>query len=128
MDPCVDALIEQAKADETVLAIILFGSRARGDSTAKSDIDLCLVLAPDKDSTEERLRIRLTYLPDEQLDLRIFQQLPLYIRRRVVKEGVVLYCRNLDRLYELTHRTAKAFERFRPHYERYLREIQHAGS
>lgn len=120
-------LLETAQADEAVLAVLLYGSRARGEATSASDIDLCIVLAPDKDTAEERLRVRLAYLPSEKLDIRLFQQLPLYIRKRALKEGVILFCRDLDVLYELAYRTARAFADFRPHYRQYLEQVARAG-
>lgn len=121
-------LIRQAEADACILAVLLFGSRARGEETAASDFDVCLVLCSGSDSHDEQIRTRLEYLPTDELDVRIFQQLPLYIRRRVLKEGKILYCRDLDRLYELACRTVRAFEGFRPRYRQYLEHILNAGS
>ena len=54
------------------------------------------------------------------LDLTIFQQLPLSVRSRVLREGKVLFVRDEDRLYEVAVRTARAFEGFRHHYRGYL--------
>jgi len=38
------------------------------------------------------------------------------VRRRALKEGRVLFCRDEDTLYDLALGTAKAFEDFRPLY------------
>jgi predicted nucleotidyltransferase len=35
-------LLAQASQDVDVLAVILFGSVARGEQTARSDVDICL--------------------------------------------------------------------------------------
>lgn len=128
MEPKAERVIEQAKTDDSILAVLLFGSRARREATERSDTDLCLVLSPEKDTPDERIRVRLAYLPDTGLDVRLFQQLPLAIRQRVLKDGVILYCRDRPRLYDLAYHTAKAFELFRPYYVRSLRAIEHAGS
>ena len=130
MDPLVERLIEKATADEAVLAVILFGSRARGEELPGSDIDLCLVLAPARDTKIDHMTARMAYLSSGsgKLDLRIFQQLPLYIRRRVLKEGAVLLCKDLDALYAIAYRTAQAFEDFKPIYRQYLDQVAHAGS
>lgn len=134
MDPLnerlIEKVIEKIKADEAVLAVILFGSRARGEELPGSDIDLCLVLAPTRDTRTDQMTARMAYLPDGsgRLDLRIFQQLPLYIRRRVLKEGTVLLCKDLDALYAIAYRTAQAFEDFKPIYRHYLDQVAHAGS
>ena len=130
MDPVVERLIQKVKADEAILALVLFGSRARGEETPRSDTDLCLLLPPRKDSRDEQMTARMKYFADtsEKVDLRIYQQLPLYIRRRVLKEGEILFCRDLDALYELAYRTAQAFEDFKPIYHHYLEQVARAGS
>lgn len=130
MDLRVERLIEKVKADEAVLAVMLFGSCARGEEVPGSDIDVCLVLAPGKDTRHDQVTAQMEYLKSgsERLDIRIFQRLPLYIRRRVLKEGTVLFCRDLDTLYAVAYRTAQAFEDFKPFYRQYLEQVAHGGS
>ena len=113
-------LIAQAEEDREVLAVILFGSQARGDAGPGSDVYVCVVLEARAQSGIEASHNRLDYLAGRDLDVKIFQQLPLYIRSRVLKEGRVLFVRDEDRLYELAYRTARAFEDFRPYYQAYL--------
>jgi predicted nucleotidyltransferase len=113
-------LIARAEQDLDVLGIILFGSRARGEAGPRSDADVCLVLDPGAPSGLSASRKRLEYLAHSELDLTIFQQLPLYLRSRVLREGRVVFVRDEDRLYDLAIRTARAFEGFRHHYRRYL--------
>jgi uncharacterized protein len=125
----VDRLLAQACQDADVLAVLLYGSVARGEQTARSDIDVCLVLRPRStpyDSTRLS-RKRLEYLTHFDLDVQIFQALPLYIRSRVFKEGQVLFVRGEDLLYAIAFRTAQAFEDFKPIYYRYLEQIAHVG-
>jgi predicted nucleotidyltransferase len=81
-------LVAQASQETDVLAVILFGSVARGEQTAHSDVDICLVLTPERVRDKSVLsRKRLEYLAQFDLDVQIFQALPLYIRHRVLKEG-----------------------------------------
>ncbi|MBI2238988.1 MAG: nucleotidyltransferase domain-containing protein [Actinobacteria bacterium] len=114
-------LLVRAEADPAVLAVLLFGSRARDEASNASDVDVCLVLRPEAgvSPSEERLR----YLAEFDLDVHVFQELPLYIRSRVLKEGRVLLAKDEDALYELAIRTAKAFEDFKPQYRRYLEAV-----
>ena len=127
-DPQVKRLIERAQRDSDVLAVILYGSRARGEQTSGSDIDVCLVLASDKVSSEDLLAVRERYLAEHAVvDLRIFQQLPLYIRHRVLKEGVVLFCKDVDALYTIACRTAQAYEDFKPIYRQCLAQVERVG-
>lgn len=121
--PALARVLTRAKSDPEVLAVLLFGSRARGDGSAASDFDVCLVLRPEPASDLARAQKRLEYLAGADLDIAIFQQLPLYIQSRVLKEGTVLFVRDEDALYELATRTARAFERFRPIYRGYLEQV-----
>lgn len=117
--PALQRVLARAEGDPDVLAVILFGSHARGDASPRSDVDVCLVLFPGAFGPAAN-RKRLDYLSGADLDLVIFQQLPLQVRSRVLKEGRVLFVRDEERLYEVAAWTARAFEGFRHHYRRYL--------
>jgi hypothetical protein len=121
--PAVARLIARANADPEILAVLLFGSQARGDATPRSDFDVCLVLASDAASKRQATEKRIEYLETADLDVVIFQALPLHIRSRVLREGTVLYVRDEDALYESAARTARAFEYFRPIYRGYLDQV-----
>jgi len=75
-------------------------------------------------------RKRLDYLATSNLDVRVFQEVPLYIRHRILKEGQLLFVREegADSLYGLALRTAREFERFKPIYREYLEQVARAGS
>jgi len=124
----LDRLLNRVRDDRDILAVILFGSVARGDHSPKSDLDVCLVLQPQKYPPAVLSRKKLVYLKGSDLDVHIFQQLPLYIRKRVLKEGKVLFERDTDALYEVAFRTAQAFEDFKPIYRAYLAEVARGGS
>lgn len=126
----IEKLLTKAREDAAVLAVLLFGSAVRREQTPLSDIDICLVLAPQPTPFEpaELSRKRLDYLKDFPLDVQIFQQLPLYIRTRVLREGQILFVREETLLYELAFRTIQAFEDFKHIYYSYLEEVAIAGS
>jgi predicted nucleotidyltransferase len=73
----VDRLLVQACQDADVLPVLLYGSVARGEQTARSDIDVCLVLLPRGTPYDSTLpsRKRLEYLTHFNLDVQIFQAL-----------------------------------------------------
>ena len=128
-DSRVQDFVDDARRDPEVLAVMLFGSSARQEAHAASDVDVCLVLNGGRDRLPSRLsEIKVGYLARHRLDIQIFQQLPLYVCRRVLKEGKVLWVRDDEALYELALRTARAFEDFRPRYEDYLRSVERARS
>jgi len=119
-------LLEKAAEDPEVLAVIQFGSTVRGEATASSDIDVCLVLRLEEADRLALSRKLLDYA-DLNLDLHVFGLVALYIRRRSLREGRVLFCRDEDELYELAFRTAQPFEDYRLIYREYLEEVARAG-
>lgn len=116
----VQRLVERAGGDPAILAVILFGSRARGEAPVGSDFDVCLVLDPRADADPFD---RLMAYADTDLDVSMFQRLPLAVRSRVLKEGRVLLVKDETVLYEVAIRTAKAWEDFKPHHRRYLEAV-----
>ncbi|GJL51973.1 type VII toxin-antitoxin system MntA family adenylyltransferase antitoxin [Candidatus Nitrospira salsa] len=126
MSLALKQLVENVKTDERVLAVLLFGSQARGEAHARSDTDVCLVLAPNSDTPDESANVRLTYVSSFDLDLHVFQALPLPVRPRVLKDGEVLFCRNSDQLYDIALRTIREYRDFRPRYQLYLNQIANA--
>jgi len=127
-DKQLEQLLSQAKEDSEVLAVLQFGSTVRGEQTAASDVDVCLLLQSKKYGQLTLSRKKLAYLQGDDLDVHVFQQLPLYIRQRVLKEGKVLFARDLDALYALAFRTVQEFEDFKPVYRTYLAEVARGGS
>jgi len=121
-------LVALARDDREVLAVILFGSRARGDDHAGSDVDVCLVLGPGRRDASAIGHILLAYASAVDLDVQVFERLPLYVRRRVLKEGRVLFVRDEDALYDVAFRMVRAYESFRPRYQAYLAEVARGGS
>lgn len=78
--------------------IILFGSRAVGDNTGKSDIDLAIV-APNMTAKEWDT---LTYSIEDELDTLLlldivkFDNATLQLKNEIIKNGKVLYCVEVD--------------------------------
>ncbi len=81
------------------------------------------MLAGEARSDLERAEKRLAYLAETDLDVAIFQSLPLHIRSRILKEGRVLFVRDEEALYAVAFRTARAWEGFRHIHRRYLDEV-----
>jgi predicted nucleotidyltransferase len=123
----IEKLLTKARQDREVLAVLIFGSAARDEQAPFSDVDICLVMTPKPFRLNTLSHERLEYMKDSSLDVRIFQQLPLYIRVRVLKEGRILFVRDENQLYELAFRTAQAFEDFKHIYHGYLKEVELSG-
>ncbi len=116
-------VLKQAKKDREIIAVFLYGSFSREEQRKDSDIDLCLVLKESYPKLKFTAK-RLEYLKrvSEKIDIQIFQQLPLYIRKEVLK-GKILLSKNEDKIYELVYKTIKEFENFKKYYYAYLNSI-----
>ncbi|MBU3913532.1 MAG: nucleotidyltransferase domain-containing protein [Nanoarchaeota archaeon] len=100
----IESIIKKSKKDREVLAVLLFGSSLTRQG---KDIDICLVLK-EKKSNYEMTGKRIEYLKEfEDYDIQIFQQLPLYIRARILKENLILLNKNEKSLYNLAFETIK---------------------
>jgi len=121
----LEKLTEKIEKDSDALAVVLFGSYARNERF--SDVDVCIVLKPRKFAHLYLSRKRLRYsIAFPNLDIQIFQQLPLPLRMRILKEGKVMLCKDEDLLYDLAFSTIKEFELFKPIYLSYLESVLHA--
>lgn len=118
--PALSRILARASEDPDVLAVLLYGSHARGDASPRSDVDVCLVLAGACPTARVATEKRLDYLAGDGVDLQVFQLLPLVVRSRALKEGSVLFVRDEDALYDVATRTVKACEGFRRVHRAYL--------
>lgn len=80
-------------AEPLVAAAYVFGSVARGESTPLSDLDLAILVAadtpePERAALQRRLLVAIARrLPGRRVDVRLFDELPIAIRGRVLQEG-----------------------------------------
>jgi predicted nucleotidyltransferase len=97
MDVQILRLAEAAGQAAQAEQVLVFGSRARGDATADSDVDLALIV-PDQVSRREALRaaIKATAVRDLPLDLVVlahsnWTQGRSLLARQIRQEGQVVY-------------------------------------
>lgn len=123
MDKTIQKIIEQAKKDPFVIAVAFFGSYARGEP--HRDLDVCIFLKPAEYTPESLSSQKFKYTPeDEKYDVQVFQQLPLYIQKRILKEAKIVLCKNEDLLYDLYFLTIRNYEHYEPIYEGYLEAVE----
>ncbi len=72
-DKQLERLLSKAQDDGEVLAVLLFGSVARGEQTTASDVDVCLLLQPRKYDSLTLSHKKLSYLLGNDLDVHVFQ-------------------------------------------------------
>ena len=113
-------IIEKLKRKKEIIGIILFGSYLKNKKYAR-DIDICILLNK-KYNTSYLAKKKLEYLkglPDKY-DVQIYQLLPLYIRTRILKEGKILYTKDIKKIYNIAYETIKDFEDFKRYYYDYI--------
>lgn len=104
--------IHQVPGFEHVRFIIFYGSSEKRQMTPESDIDLCMYYDGDRTDAGKFRHAVLSRLPGIRYDVKIFQQLPLYIRIEVLK-GTPVFVRDLPFLYEIAYRTLREFDDFK---------------
>ncbi len=100
-------LLEQIYTDfsiiiqkKEILGILLYGSYLRDNETNRSDIDICIV-APNEDINQLISYIlQNVNITSKKYDVRIFQELPLYIKFPIIEKGELIYTPNKLDLYE----------------------------
>ena len=122
MDKNFKKIIKIAKENKKVVAVALFGSSLKKNGR---DIDLCIFLDkkyPNLDMSKERM----VFLREsgDNFDIQIFQQLPLYIRIRIIKDSKILYCSKIDSLYDIFINTINEFGFYKKIYDLYLKEVK----
>jgi len=112
----VDKILELG--GNRVRFIILYGSYSRNQNTSSSDIDIAVYYEATK---EDRFKFRMKILGilGDIFDVQIFQDLPLYIKKEVIK-GKVLYYDNLEFLYDLSRKTYRDYEDFKKRFYDYI--------
>ena len=117
----VEALVQKAKGDQDVVAVLLFGSYARREP-AYEDLDVAIVttgsgradLLAYEGAVEQRGALR-----GLAVDVLDFRSLPVDMQRRVLNEAEVLYARDQRELRAVAAEVAGRWNDFEPTY-RYL--------
>lgn len=111
----LNEIMNFAKKDKNIIALILFGSYARGKNKTSSDIDLCIIRKEDTLPHEFKI---LDY-KNEVFDIHFFDKMPDYIKFRIFKEGRILilnekktYC-NLRKRFLHRYRDEFPFREYR---------------
>lgn len=112
----LEKTLDRIKRYENVLAIIIFGSQAKGKATRLSDIDICVVL-----SDVNRNKALISTCGSDKMDISFFDELPIYMRYRVFKEGVLVYARDEAKLTGIMGNTLSEFMDFRSTLDEYFR-------
>lgn len=93
---------------DDVLAVLLYGSVAKGEETPRSDIDICIVAprCPERRGLFRDVSRRLDAIL-KRYDIRIFEELPLYIQIQIVQKNEIIHTKDIYELYEYFYNTIK---------------------
>jgi len=110
--------LEKFSDFDRVKFIILYGSQASGKANKMSDYDFAVFYEGGK---KERFNFRIRASGNKLLDVQIFQDLPLYVKKEVLK-GKVVYAKDDDLSFvgDVAYETIKAFEDFKKYYYDYI--------
>ncbi len=118
----INEVVEKIKklGGDKVKFIILYGSQSTNKQTPMSDIDIAVYHDATK---EQRFKFRMKILGrvNDKYDIQIFQDLPLYIRKDVIK-GELLYSSDKQFTHNIARKTYQAFEDFKKRYYDYIKK------
>jgi hypothetical protein len=99
--------------NKEVLGIFLYGSYAEEEATPHSDIDICVI-------TRKKQKQFLTSLLNQiwgnvpvktkQYDVRLFQELPLFIQGQVIESGILILSNDPPEVYEILYPYRREWE------------------
>jgi len=101
---------------KSVKAVYLFGSHATGKSNELSDIDICIV-----GDLNEKERLDVLKHSYDNLDISFFEDLPLVIQFRILRDGKPLFAREDAFLRELKLRTIREYLDYSSFYRQFCR-------
>jgi len=107
--------VRNLKDMKKVEAVYLFGSYATGRQLPFSDIDVCVIGR----SLSVAERNKIASFGSEKVQISIFDELPIYIKFRVLKDGRLLFCRNDSYLHDTKFSTLKEYFDFWPLLKRF---------
>ncbi len=120
MDKNIRLFMEKLKETldfHRVKFVILYGSRIESRARKDSDYDFAIYYNGNKD---QKYQFLLNVSFDRRFDVKIFQDLPLFIRKDVLR-GKIIYAENVDFVYEVAYQTVKDLGRFEKYYYEYIR-------
>jgi hypothetical protein len=91
-----------------VLGILLFGSVVRGDTTKRSDIDICLVVG--NRNVKEVFDILLESDLTSKYDVKIFETLPLKLKGEILENNIEIWAKDEFKLSYYLHKYRKIWE------------------
>ena len=121
-------------SDPRLDALWLFGSRARGEADALSDIDLAVLASANTDPASLwDLQLKWTgkaveILATDEVAITVLNRARVTIREAVLRDARLLWARSSERVADFDAATAKEYLDIKPHLEAYDRDLLHQAA
>lgn len=122
-------LIDALAGDDRIEAVWLFGSRARQEADALSDIDVA-VLARDGlsrsalwDTELEWTGLAVKAFGTDEVAVQTVNRLPVALRAGVLRDARLLWSRSAEKAADFCARTLKEYLDLKPYLDRYDRDL-----
>ncbi len=113
------AVVDKAKKDTQVIAVLLFGSYARKDPGFR-DVDVALLLEEGAHGFDLLSAYQNVVGLESGIEISILNDMPLAIRQRVLKEAILLYVKDAKKLYDYSGKVIIEYSDFRYFYDKAL--------
>jgi predicted nucleotidyltransferase len=129
LDDRLAALARRLSGDPRIAALWLFGSRARGEADALSDVDLAVLAAGAPSAAAlsswepEWLAAANETLGTDEVSLVVLNRAPVTFRREALRSARLLHATTPELAADYELRTLREFLDFRPRLEEYDREL-----
>ena len=116
--PLYSGFIREVTEDNEILAVYHYGSSVTRDDFR--DIDLCIISYDDEPSAffDRFLHYSGSYaaMGLVPLDITLFSLLPLYIKIQIIREGIPVFVRDEDILFEKILKINRQWDDYEPSY------------
>lgn len=93
-----------------ILGIFLFGSYRKSQNTNRSDVDICIVAPNEKPHELISFILQNINIDINKYDIRLFSELPLYIKVHIMEDGILIYSPNELDLFEFFYLYQKLWD------------------
>lgn len=114
----INKISKEIAKNKNVKAVYLFGSYATGNIKPLSDIDLCVI-----GNLKERDKIKISGYSSDNLDVSFFDELPIYIKFRVFRDGKPLLIKDENYLNLVKKITLNQYRDFKPIINKRIKEV-----
>lgn len=114
----------QLDQQKQIKFIVLFGSVAEGRANKLSDIDLAVYYGGTPDERFQFRKKALGLLP-KRIDLHIFQDLPLAVRKEVLR-GKLLYYQDFQFVFDEYMKVIREYDSFEKYQNEYVAALESA--